>query len=85
MPCPSMSDCYLKNIVNLPGRPGFSNSLESGDISQWWTQREDPAAEKPQVIGVFGQALMWLMSGRASGRKSAAPILFINIPGKGVL
>ena len=29
---------------------------------------------------------MWLTSGRASGRKKpAAPILFINTPGKGVL
>ena len=25
-------DCYLKNIVDLPGRPGFSNNLDSGDI-----------------------------------------------------
>ena len=28
----SKLDCYLKNIVALPGRPGFSNSLDSGDI-----------------------------------------------------
>ena len=28
---------------------------------------------------------MGLVSGRASGRKNAAPILFLNIPGKGVL
>ena len=27
-------DCYLKNIVDLPSRPGFSNSLDSGDILQ---------------------------------------------------
>ena len=32
--------CYLKNIVDLPGRPGFSNSLDSADFSQWWTQHE---------------------------------------------
>ena len=25
----SKLDCYLKNIVDLPGRPGFSNSLDS--------------------------------------------------------
>ena len=40
----SKLDCYLKNIVNLPGRPGFSNSLDSGDILQWWTPREDLAS-----------------------------------------
>ena len=28
-------DCYLKNVVVLPGRTGFSNSLYSGDILQW--------------------------------------------------
>ena len=28
---------------------------------------------------------MWLTSGMASGRKNAAPILFINTPGKGAL
>ena len=28
---------------------------------------------------------LWLTSGRASGRKNAAPILFINTPEKGVL
>ena len=33
----SKLDCYLKNIVNLPDRTGFSNSLDSGDILQWWT------------------------------------------------
>ena len=33
----SKLDCYLKNIVDLPGRPRFSNSLASGDILQWWT------------------------------------------------
>ena len=27
----SKMDCYLKNIVDLPGRPGFSNILDSGD------------------------------------------------------
>ena len=40
----SKLDCYLKNIVDLPGRPGFSNSLDSGDILQWWTLREDLAS-----------------------------------------
>ena len=25
----SKLDCYLKNIIDLPGRPGFSNSLDS--------------------------------------------------------
>ena len=40
----SKLDCYLKNIVDLPGRPGFSNSLDSGDILQWWTPREDLAS-----------------------------------------
>ena len=40
----SKLDCYLKNIVDLPGRPGFSNSLDSGDILQWWTPREDQAS-----------------------------------------
>ena len=37
-------DCYLKNIIDLPGRPGFSNSLDPGDILQWWTPREDLAS-----------------------------------------
>ena len=37
----SKLDCYLKNIIDLPGRAGFSNSLDSGDILQWWTPRED--------------------------------------------
>ena len=40
----SKLDFYLKNIVDLPGGPGFSNSLDSRDISQWWTQRKDLAA-----------------------------------------
>ena len=40
----SKLDCYLKNIVDLPGRPGFSNSLDSGVILQWWTPREDLAS-----------------------------------------
>ena len=40
----SKLDCYLKNIVDLPGRPGFSNSLNSGDILQWWTPGEDLAS-----------------------------------------
>ena len=39
----SKLEFYLKNIVDLPGRPGFSNSLDSGDILQWWTLREDLA------------------------------------------
>ena len=30
----SKLDCYLKNIIDLPGRPGFSNSLDSGDMLQ---------------------------------------------------
>ena len=34
-------DCYLKNIVDPLARPGFSNILDSGDILQWWTPRED--------------------------------------------
>ena len=37
-------DCYLKIIVDLPGRPGFSNNLDSGDILQWWTPCEDLAS-----------------------------------------
>ena len=41
----SKLDCYLKNIIDLPGRPGFSNSLDSGDILQWWTPREDLASK----------------------------------------
>ena len=40
----STLDCYLKNIVDLHDRPGFSNSLDSGDILQWCTQREDLTA-----------------------------------------
>ena len=40
----SKLDCYLKNIVDLPGRPGFSNNLDSGDILQWWTLCEDLAS-----------------------------------------
>ena len=32
----SKLDCYLKNIINLPDRHGFSNSLDSGDILQCW-------------------------------------------------
>ena len=34
----------LKNIIYLPGRPGFRNSLDSGDIFQWWTPREGLAS-----------------------------------------
>ena len=40
----SKLDFYLENIVDLPGRSGFSNSLDSGDILQWWTPREDLAS-----------------------------------------
>ena len=40
----SKLDCYLKNIFDHPGRPGFSNSLDSGDILQWLTPREDLAS-----------------------------------------
>ena len=40
----SKLDCYLKNITDLPGRPGFNNSLASGDILQWWTSHEDPTS-----------------------------------------
>ena len=29
----SKLDCYLKNIIDLPGSPGFSNSLDSGNVS----------------------------------------------------
>ena len=39
----------LKNIVDLPGRPGFNNSLDSGNYKQWWTPRDDLAAEQPEV------------------------------------
>ena len=39
----SKLDCNLNNIVNLPRKHGFSNSMDSGDVSQWWTQREDLA------------------------------------------
>ena len=34
----------LRNIVDLPGRPGFNNSLDSMNYKQWWTPREDLAA-----------------------------------------
>ena len=37
-------DLYLWNIVDLPGRPGFNNSLDSMNYKQWWTPREDLAA-----------------------------------------
>ena len=37
-------DLYLRNIVDLPGRPGFNNSLDSMNYKQWWTPREDLAA-----------------------------------------
>ena len=37
-------DCYLKNIIDLLGRSGFSNSLDSGDILQQCTPREDLAS-----------------------------------------
>ena len=40
----SKLDCYFKNIIDLPDRPGFSNSLDSGNILQWWTPREDLAS-----------------------------------------
>ena len=40
----SKLDCYLENIIDLHGRPRFSNILDSGDISQWWTQHKDMAA-----------------------------------------
>ena len=36
-------DLYLRNIVDLPGRPGFNNSLDSMNYKQWWTPREDLA------------------------------------------
>ena len=44
----SKLDCYLKNIIDLPGRPGLWRNL------QWCTLREDQAfqldaAEQPQV------------------------------------
>ena len=35
--------CKLRNIVNLPGRPGFNNSLDSVNYKQWWTPRDDLA------------------------------------------
>ena len=37
-------DLYLRNIVDLHGRPGFNNSLDSMNYKQWWTPREDLAA-----------------------------------------
>ena len=37
-------DLYLRNIVHLPGRPGFNNSLDSANYKQWWTPRDDLAA-----------------------------------------
>ena len=36
----SKPDCYLKNIVDLSGRPGFINSIDL----QWWTPCEDLAS-----------------------------------------
>ena len=54
----SKLNSYFKNIVNLPGRPGFSNSLVFGDISQWWTQREDLAAKQPQVTYKYSMTIV---------------------------
>ena len=43
-------DLYLRNIVDLPGIPGFNNSLDSMNYKQWWTPREDLAAELPEEV-----------------------------------
>ena len=45
-------ELYLRNIVDLPGRPGFNNSLDSMNYKQWWTPREDLAAKQPEVTSV---------------------------------
>ena len=36
--------CYINNIVYLISKPGFTNSLDSGDCTPWWTARDDLAA-----------------------------------------
>ena len=41
--------------------------------------------ESVRMIGSIGRRYMWLMSGRANGRKSSAPILFMNTPEEGML
>ena len=38
-------DLYLSDIVDLPCRPGFNNSLDGGDCLQWSTPRADLAAK----------------------------------------
>ena len=35
----SKLDSYLRNIVDLPCRPGFNNSLDSGGLLTWWSLR----------------------------------------------
>ena len=37
-------DLYLRNNVDLPGRPGYNNSLDSVNYKQWWTPRDDLGA-----------------------------------------
>ena len=37
-------DLYLRNIVDLHGRPEFNNNLDSMNYKQWWTPLEDLAA-----------------------------------------
>ena len=39
----------MRNIIDLPGRPGFNNSLDSVNYKQWWTPCDDLAAEQPEV------------------------------------
>ena len=41
-------DVYLRNIVDLPGRPGFNNRVDSVNYKQW-IPRDDLATEQPEV------------------------------------
>ena len=42
-------DLYLRNIVDLLGRPGFNNNLYSVNYKQGWTLHDDLAVEQPEV------------------------------------
>ena len=37
-------DLYFRNSVDLPGRRGFNNSLDSSNYKHWWIPRGDLAA-----------------------------------------
>ena len=40
----SQLDSYLRNLVDLPGQPGYNNSLDSGDFLHGGHYADDLAA-----------------------------------------